>query len=127
MADHTTTTDQLPDEFADHRGLIRDLLAGPIDAITQIDTVAGAVRGNHVHHQTIQWTYVVSGRLRVVHVVGGVRLDDEFGPGQLLVDAPGVPHAWQAVTDCRVLVFTRGPRSGRGYESDTYRLVRPLL
>jgi hypothetical protein len=25
------------------------------------------------------------------------------------------------------LVFTRGPRSGEGYEDDTYRLEEPLL
>jgi quercetin dioxygenase-like cupin family protein len=119
--------DLVPDRFEDHRGLIRDLLTGPIDAITQIDTVAGAVRGNHVHRKTIQWTYVVSGRLRVVTEFGGVRTEDDYGPGSLIVDAPGVAHAWQAIGDCRVLVFTRGPRSGADYESDTERLAVPLL
>lgn len=113
--------------FADDRGVIQDLLVGPVDAITQIDTVAGAIRGNHVHWQTIQWTYVVSGRLRVVTERGGARADDEYGPGAFLVEAPGTAHAWQALEDTRVLVFTRGPRSGPAYETDTQRLAEPLL
>jgi hypothetical protein len=40
---------------------------------------------------------------------------------------PGVPHAWKALEDTDCLVFTRGPRSGEDYESDTYRLEEPLL
>jgi hypothetical protein len=40
---------------------------------------------------------------------------------------PGMPHAWKALEDTVCLVFTKGPRSGEGYESDTYRLDDPLL
>jgi quercetin dioxygenase-like cupin family protein len=104
--------------FADERGTIEDILPGPIDGVTKIFTRAGAVRGNHIHRQTTQWTYVVSGTLtaaspagRTVHVAG-----------DLFEEPPGIPHAWHAEEDTVVLVLTRGPRTGDGYENDTVRL-----
>jgi quercetin dioxygenase-like cupin family protein len=109
------------DRFEDERGVIMDLL-GKIDAVTEIITRAGAVRGNHVHLRTTQWTYVCWGLMTFawteddgVHTRAG-------RPGDLIEERAGIPHAWKADTDCRVLVFTRGPRSGAAYESDTQRL-----
>lgn len=119
------------DRFEDNRGIIQDILAGPIDSVTEIFTYKGAIRGNHVHYHTTQWTYVISGRLQVATpanvqswgtlVSRAVHLMD-YGPGDLVCDPPGVPHAWKALEDTKVLVFTRGPRSGASYESDVKRL-----
>lgn len=119
----------MADRFEDHRGLIEDLLVEPLDAVTRIFTVKGAVRGNHVHEKTHQWAYVLSGRLLTVHLDPGTdaRVTREYGPGEMASEPPGVPHAWRAVSDCTVLVFTKGPRSGENYESDTRRLEVPLL
>jgi dTDP-4-dehydrorhamnose 3,5-epimerase-like enzyme len=118
----------MADRFEDERGVIQDLL-GPVDAVTEIFTRKGAVRGNHVHERTTQWTYIVSGKLRIVssYPPDGFIDDHEHGPGQLYEDVPGVAHAWQALEDTTVLVFTKGPRSGEAYESDTRRLEVPLL
>lgn len=109
--------------FMDDRGTIEDLLVEPIDSVTRIFTKRGAVRGNHYHLQTTQWTYVLTGCLKVV----GAYEKRTLGPGDLYKDEPGTPHAWKAVMDTDCLVFTRGPRSGDQYESDTYRLDEPLL
>lgn len=114
------------DRHEDSRGVIQDLL-GPVDAVTHIFTVKGAVRGNHVHQQTTQWTWVLSGRLLVVTEAGGFTRHDEYKPGEMACEEAGVPHAWRALEDTEVLVFTRGPRSGEAYESDTERLGTPLL
>jgi quercetin dioxygenase-like cupin family protein len=114
----------MPDRFEDGRGVIQDLLITPLDAVTQIFTRKGAIRGNHYHQHTTQWTYVVSGRLRMVTSRGE---DHVYEPGEMVCDLPGVAHAWQALEDTTVLVFTRGPRSGVDYESDTERLEVPLL
>jgi quercetin dioxygenase-like cupin family protein len=116
----------MADRFEDERGIIQDLL-GPVDAVTEIHTVKGAIRGNHVHKLTTQWTYVVSGCLRMAFAADGHTYFHEAGPGQLVCEAPDMPHAWQALEDTTVLVFTRGPRSGEAYESDTERLEVPLL
>lgn len=116
-----------PDRYEDERGVIQDLL-GPVDAITRIFTVTGAVRGNHMHRFTEQYTYVVSGRLLAVCLLrDGGRREVELPPGQLLHEPAGVPHAWQALADTTVLVFTKGPRAGTAYETDTIRLEEPIL
>jgi quercetin dioxygenase-like cupin family protein len=112
----------MADRFTDERGVIQDLV-GEVDSITEIFTVAGAVRGNHVHRLTTQWTYVVSGNLLIVDGATNIVV----GPSLMVEHKPGTPHAWKALEDTVCLVFTKGPRSGEGYESDTYRLDDPLL
>jgi quercetin dioxygenase-like cupin family protein len=112
------------DRFEDHRGVIQDWFDGrPIDAVTHIVTAKGAIRGNHVHRETVQWTLVLTGRLLMA--TGGSEV--EAGPGTLTAHHPGDPHAWKALEDTDCLVFTRGPRAGENYEQDTYRLEEPLL
>jgi quercetin dioxygenase-like cupin family protein len=113
--------------FEDHRGVIEDLLQCPLDSVTEIVTLKGAVRGNHYHRKTTQWTYVVYGHLTAVARYADGTLHRELRAGDLLEEPCGVPHAWQAREDTKVLVFTQGPRSGEDYESDTTRLEDPLL
>jgi quercetin dioxygenase-like cupin family protein len=116
----------LTDCFEDERGIIQDLL-GPVDAITEIFTKKDAVRGNHVHEQTTQWTYIVSGKMLTAYMDDdGPHYVTRF-PGELVIEPAGVPHAWKALEDTRVLVFTKGPRSGSAYETDTTRLDVPLI
>lgn len=116
----------MPDSFTDHRGKIQDLL-GPVDAVTEIFTRAGMTRGNHIHRETVQYTYIAWGELQVAWVEDdGVHVKD-YGPGSLIKEAAGVPHAWKATSDAMVLVFTQGPRSGPAYETDTHRLEVPIL
>jgi quercetin dioxygenase-like cupin family protein len=110
------------DRFEDHRGVIQDVL-GRIDAVTRISTVAGAVRGNHYHEKTTQWTLVLSGRL----LMASGDTVTEVGAGEVVKHPPGTPHAWRALEDTECLVFTLGPRSGEDYESDVIRLEEPLL
>lgn len=105
--------------FEDDRGVIQDLL-GPVDAVTEIFTKRGAVRGNHVHMRTDQWTYVVSGCIQTA-------ADKVYTSGMFFLEAAGVAHAWVALEDSVTLVFTKGPRSGENYESDVTRLEDKLL
>ena len=113
--------------FNDERGSIQDLLTHvSLDSVTRINTRAGAIRGNHWHEQTVQWTYVVNGKLLVKVRKHGDHLLDQWSDvvyaGDLFVSPAGEEHAWQALEDTEVLVFTHGPRSGENYESDTHRL-----
>lgn len=113
----------MADRFEDERGVIQDLL-GPVDAVTEIFTRQGAVRGNHIHQRTTQWTYIVDGLLEIAWISpdgDGVQVVQR-GSGCLVEEPPGIAHAWKALLDTKVLVFTRGPRSGEAYESDTVRL-----
>lgn len=109
----------MTDRFEDERGVIQDIL-GPIDGVTEIFTKAGHVRGNHVHPRTMQWTYVVKGSLLTSHA----GQETTWGPGDVILEPSSEPHAWKALEDTTVLVFTKGPRSGESYETDTIRLPR---
>jgi len=117
----------MADRFEDERGVIQDILAGPVDQVTEIFTRKGSVRGNHIHLETTQWTYIAYGSLRVAWVEDDGVHQKVYGPGSLITEAAGIPHAWKAEQDTMVLVFTRGPRSGEAYETDTRRLERPIL
>lgn len=109
-------------KFEDERGVIEDLI-GPVDAVTRIFTKKGAVRGNHVHFETTQWTYIVYGVMKIVtRDKDGHQLTRACKRGEIACEEPGVAHAWEALEDTLVLVFTRGPRSGEDYESDTFRM-----
>lgn len=108
--------------FEDKRGKIEDLL-GPVDAVTRIHTVKDAIRGNHFHEHTTQWTYILSGRLLMATGVYKHLAE----PGKLVLHNAGEAHAWKALEDTDCLVFTKGPRSGENYESDVIRLEEPLL
>jgi quercetin dioxygenase-like cupin family protein len=108
--------------FEDERGVIQDVM-GRIDSVTRITTVAGAVRGNHLHEHTTQWTLLLSGSL----LMASGNETKLMRPGEVIKHSPGVPHAWKAVSDSECLVFTKGPRSGEDYESDVIRLEEPLL
>ena len=117
----------MPSSFRDDRGLIEDLLITPLNGVTRITSVKGAVRGNHMHRKSTQWAYVVSGRLAVVTLENGFRKRHEYGPGEMSCEPPGVPHAWLALEDTVCLVFSQGPRTGDGYEDDVERLTVPLI
>lgn len=111
------------DRFEDERGVIQDLL-GPVDAVTYIFTRAGAVRGNHIHQRTTQWTWICYGRMTVAWTEDDGVHTREASAGELIHEPAGIPHAWKAQNDCEVLVFTKGPRSGQAYETDVTRLAR---
>ena len=110
----------------DERGFIKDILTGvKLDGVTLIHTRAGAVRGNHWHAETVQWTYVLTGCLAITtrpRESGEIK-HDVARPGDLVVSLANEDHAWRALEDSDVLVFTSGPRSGVDYETDTIRLA----
>ena len=115
--------------FEDERGSIADVLEDEtIEHVTLITTAKGAVRGNHFHRETYQWLYVLSGALRYVVRAGEGSLESGVvGAGDLLMTGPMEAHALEAVEDTNMIVMTRGPRGGREYESDTFRLDEALI
>lgn len=114
--------------FSDDRGDIVDLLENEnINAVTIVTFRKGAIRGNHYHKQTTQWNYVMSGRIKLVsQVPGAAAVETILGPGEFSVSLPNVRHALVGLEDSSVMVFTKGPRGGKEYESDTFRLADPI-
>ena len=47
--------------------------------------------------------------------------------GDFFVDEPDERHAFKALEPTEIVVFTKGPRGGKEYETDTYRDEEPLI
>ena len=113
----------------DGRGVIIDLLEKKkINAITYITQLKGKVRGNHFHKKTTQWNYLIRGKIKLVtkkknRGVKGIILSK----GDLAVTSSNESHAIKAIKYSEYLVFTQGPRGGKEYENDTFRLAKPLI
>ena len=114
--------------FEDARGIIKDILSKePIDHVTVITSAKGVVRGNHYHKETVQWVYLHSGRLKALtRQTDGRVVRHVLEPGDLILTDKLEEHSLEAMEDSVFFVFTRGPRGGKDYERDTFRLDSPL-
>ncbi|MFC1786458.1 cupin domain-containing protein [Halobacteriota archaeon] len=115
--------------FEDERGIITDILEKEvIEYITLISSKKGAVRGNHYHKESVQYTFVLKGCLKLLTQIGEEEIETAIiKAGNLVFTPPMEKHALIALEDSEFLVFTRGPRGGKNYEKDTYRLTEKLI
>ena len=114
--------------FRDTRGTITDILDGvPLNAVTIITNKKGAIRANHFHKKTVQYTFVLTGRVKYASKGKGGRKSRILRPGDLAVSPPNEAHATLALTDATFLALAHGLRHGRDYEKDTFRLAVPLI
>lgn len=117
--------------YSDKRGQIIDILQDEKINSTTIITFKkkGVVRGNHFHKKTIQWNYVLDGEVMYYSQVPGKKLDKiKISAGDLTVSYSLQKHAFKSLKKSRILVLTKGPRAGKNYEIDTYRLNdKPLV
>jgi quercetin dioxygenase-like cupin family protein len=113
--------------FTDKRGVITDLIENEnINSITSITIKKGCVRGNHYHKKTWQWNYVVSGKMKLITKKNKKKKSCVLRAGELVLVSPNEEHALIGIQNCACLVFTKGPRGGKEYESDTYRVKKSL-
>lgn len=114
-------------QFTDGRGSISDIFVDqPVDHSCWISSVSGAVRGNHYHKLTTQYTLVLSGKLYYVgkSMIDDIIADGIFERGTMIVSPPMEAHAMQARDgSCEFIAFASGPRGGHNYENDTFRLM----
>ena len=110
--------------FEDERGKIIDILENEIiEYVTLILSKKGAVRGNHYHKKSLQYNFVLKGSLKLLTQMPGEGIKIKvIKSGDLVFTPPMEKHALIALEDSEILVLTRGPRGGRNYEKDTYRL-----
>jgi quercetin dioxygenase-like cupin family protein len=114
--------------FRDARGTISDILDNvPVNAVTIITSKKGVSRGNHYHKKSIQYTYIISGRVKYLSRKGAGKASSAIlRAGGLAISPPGEAHTVVALADTVFLSITKGPRHGLNYEADTYRLDVPL-
>ena len=115
----------LKPNFSDERGTITDVLDNQlIDSLTMLDTKKGSIRANHYHKQTIQYIYVVSGKLRYVSKAPDKEaVETIVNPGDLVTSNIMEQHAFEALEDSLLVCAAKGPRRGSDYERDTFRLM----
>lgn len=112
----------------DDRGQITDILENEIiEHATVISSKKGAVRGNHYHKESVQFTFILKGSIKLLTQIPGGRVETTIiESGDLVFTPPMEKHAMIALEDSEFLVLTRGPRGGQNYEGDTYRLTESL-
>jgi hypothetical protein len=113
--------------FEDTRGSIDDIFyKKSINHGCIIRNAPYAVRGNHYHNHTIQYTYIVSGDL-----IYYSQPADKSEPvasysaisGDVIISDPMEIHAMRSGDDgCVFIAFAEGPRGGEDYETDTVRV-----
>lgn len=114
--------------FKDYRGAIMDILDDvALNSVVLITNRKGAVRANHFHEKTVQYIFVLSGRVKYVSKGPRGRKSAVLKAGDLAVSPPNEAHATEALTDATFLALSHGPRHGLNYEADTFRLAAPLL
>ena len=115
--------------FKDSRGFIKDLLEKKnINAITFITQKKGKIRGNHFHKKTIQWNYLIKGKLELLTRKNKQKIIRTLmKEGDLVETSKNESHAIKALKNSEFLVFTQGPRGGKEYESDTFRFKKALV
>lgn len=113
--------------FTDDRGDIVDIFFKKnMNHACVITNTPGAVRANHYHKQTTQYTYILSGTLH--YYSKPVNSDDPVKSvvgtaGDMIISEPNEIHAMRAGDDgCTFIAFAEGPRGGEDYENDTYRV-----
>ena len=112
--------------FKDERGGIMDIIESePIEYVTIISSKMGSIRGNHYHKESVQYTFVLKGKLKLLTQKPDEEVEtNTIQTGDLVYTPPMEKHTLVALEDSEILVLTRGPRGGRNYETDTYRLNR---
>lgn len=115
--------------YEDERGSIIDIVEDiKIDSVTLITSKKGARRGDHYHKKSVQYTFVLKGTLELLTQMPGGKIETTIiKGGHLVLIPPMESHTLIALEDSEFLALTRGPRGGKNYEKDTYRLAEKLI
>jgi len=109
----------------DERGEIYDLVEGEIRHIGIVTFAPGAVRGQHYHKRSTQYTYVLRGRLelRTRAIDGPSTVETHvLGPGDLATVPAMTIHVFRALEPSSIMDATTLARGRSGYEEDTVRV-----
>lgn len=115
--------------FEDARGKITDVFENaPKEHCVVITTAKGCVRGNHYHKESLQYDFIISGKIKVFgRKAGSDKIESlVVGPHSWLEWEKGEAHEFVALEDSMFITFVNGPRGGDKFESDTFRLQKPL-
>jgi len=126
---------KLKTAFQDKRGKILDIFVkSPKDHCSIVTFNKGAIRGNHYHRKTDQFTFIINGKLLLssqkIKKNGkliGKKKEDILTKNCLVIHEKFHAHAFKALEKSCILAFANGSRGGKNYDKDTWRLKLPLL
>jgi dTDP-4-dehydrorhamnose 3,5-epimerase-like enzyme len=119
----------------DKRGYILDIFINdPKDHCTVVSFNEKAIRGNHFHKKSEQYSFILEGRLLMylakVDKEGKIKGNLKkkiVKKNDLISHKPYEAHAFKAITKSIMLAFADGLRGGKNYEKDTFRLKEKLI
>ncbi len=111
--------------FVDERGIISDIVNEPISHVGLITTEKDAVRANHYHKLSTQYSYILSGKFEVF--LAEVKNPENvikviLNEGELMIIPPNVIHKFKAVEKSVMLDIVSESRAGNNYEKDVFRI-----
>ena len=110
--------------FEDSRGTIKDIVEQiDFNGATIISSKAGSIRGNHYHKESMQYIYVLEGKMISRSKKMGEKLTEVVvKKGDLISHEKYEAHMFEALEDTTFLVLSSGLRTGKDYEKDTFRI-----
>lgn len=110
--------------FKDRRGKIIDILEENIGHVGYISFAKGAVRANHYHKKSVQYSYILKGtiELTISDTKGKNKRKYILKEGTLQTIPTNVVHTYKALTPAAMLDMTTFDRKGNAYEDDTFRV-----
>lgn len=123
---HGILNQTVPPVFSDDRGDIFDLIEDKVGHVGMITFKKGAVRGNHYHKKSTQYSFVLDGEIKMTltDVDGSNARETILKSGSLSKILPLTVHTYEALSDARMLDVTTLGRTDDGYEKDTIRISR---
>lgn len=121
-------TQQIKLTFEDSRGTITDIVEQiDFNGATIISSKAGSIRGNHYHKESVQYIYVLAGKMISRSKKMGEKLTEVVVQrGDLISHEKYEAHMFEALENTTFLVLSSGLRTGQDYEKDTYRINCPI-
>ena len=118
------TNKKIVPAFKDARGMILDILEKPVSHIGLVTFKKGAIRGNHYHKKSTQYSYVLGGKIELtIKKINEKRAKKIIlKEGDLTTIPPNMIHAYRAIEDSSILDLTTYRRGKAGYEKDTVRV-----
>jgi dTDP-4-dehydrorhamnose 3,5-epimerase-like enzyme len=125
----------LKKSFEDKRGKIIDVFVkSPKEHCLIVTFKKGAVRGNHYHKKSTQFSFLLSGELdfyfaKVDKKNGKVKKikKRKIKKNTFITHWPFEAHAFRSRKDSILVAFSCGIRGGSKYEKDTFRLKTKLI
>ena len=110
--------------FSDRRGDIFDILEDKVGHIGIVTFTKGAIRGNHYHKKSVQYSYVLDGKieLTVSRVDGSRKKKYILRKDTFTTIPPRMIHTYKGLTKAVMLDMTTLSRMDDGYEKDTVRI-----